>query len=414
MLDKNTVRNLLSYLDNKTFTEFIYEFWCSENIITDEKFVEISKLYNISKDVFEQVLIDYKDDITGTQSHNLILPFYEPLELYAKPEKLNFNEHPYLYPILSKYRRKVSKRENNWNIFRDGDYTIPTIAFVSNIAGFKEEYYQKYLLPSLALLVEQAGLFAMTKIGTCDSFVDLDFNKTAKILKEFLNKRKKIVISNNEGRVSVNEYFSEKYLTGGILQTIDSPLYPIYVNNIDANSLLLEFQSLLAKKSSESQLESFIKKYYKTLFGPHYTNIETQLWLKFPELDISSKNRRLDVFLKNSIENDWELLELKQISNPIKIVQGVPNFTSRVYSAIEQLKNYNNILQQSSVKQKLSKLGITYFEPEYKIVIDKKPDISTEQWRRLKKNNENGFKILTLEDIYAEVNHRCSNKSDLE
>ncbi|MEJ7671700.1 MAG: hypothetical protein WKF59_03095 [Chitinophagaceae bacterium] len=121
----------------------------------------------------------------------------------------------------------------------------------------------------------------------------------------------------------------------------------------------------------------------------------------------------MDVFIRNSIENDWELLELKHICQPVRINQGIPVFKTKIYSAIEQLKNYGNLLKQDAIKTKLSKLGIDYFEPELKLVITKKPDINNQQWRWLKKNNENGIKIMTLDDIFAEVNLRYNSQISL-
>lgn len=138
-------------------------------------------------------------------------------------------------------------------------------------------------------------------------------------------------------------------MTAGILNKDADPLSPIYVRTNTTNQILKEFEWLLKDVSKEREMELFLQKYYKYLFGDYYDKIETQLWLRFPELDINSKDRRLDIFVRNSIEKDWELMELKRILKPIKFSQGMPIFTNKIYAAIEQLRNYGKILNEDVV-----------------------------------------------------------------
>ena len=62
---------------------------------------------------------------------------------------------------------------------------IPIIAFVTNLSGFDEEFYQENTLPQLEALVMKARIYAQTKIGTCDSFVELALDKTYTAFKKF-------------------------------------------------------------------------------------------------------------------------------------------------------------------------------------------------------------------------------------
>lgn len=131
-----------------------------------------------------------------------------------------------------------------------------------------------------------------------------------------------------------------------------------------------------------------------------YDKIETQIWLKFPELDINNKNRRLDVFLRNAITHDWELMELKKADIKLtKTVRDIPVFVNAVHEGIQQIRNYKRILNQDNVKKIFASQGIEYYEPEYRLVIGRNPDIPLEQWRHLKKSNENGLKIITYDEI---------------
>ena len=90
----------------------------------------------------------------------------------------------------------------------------------------------------------------------------------------------------------------------------------------------------------------------------------------------------------------------------------VPVFMSEIYFAIQQIKNYKKILSQDLVKEKLSLEGIEYYHPELRLVIGSKPDISIDQWRWLKSTNENNLKIMTYDDLLAEMRIRFKNQGE--
>ena len=84
----------------------------------------------------------------------------------------------------------------------------------------------------------------------------------------------------------------------------------------------------------------------------------------------------MDLFMRNSVSDDWEMYELKRANIiPAKVVRGVPMFTDLVYQAIAQAKNYKALLQQDSVKRKFAREGIEYFEPEINIIVGRKSGI---------------------------------------
>jgi hypothetical protein len=162
--------------------------------------------------------------------------------------------------------------------------------------------------------------------------------------------------------------------------------------------LVKEFEQLLSCNPREAKLEAFLKKYFKEIFEG-YDRIETQVWLKFPDLDIGNKNRRLDVFLRNTASHDWELFELKKAIQLTHTYQDIPVFVNAVYLGIEQIRNYKRILSQDKVKKMFALQGIEYYEPEYRLLIGRNPDIPINQWRNLKKSHENDLKIFTYDDI---------------
>jgi hypothetical protein len=214
-------------------------------------------------------------------------------------------------------------------------------------------------------------------------------------------------LSFTNGICNVDAFNSDKYITKGVLNSYNNPIETIYIaNSITKSEIIKEFEFLINSNVNELKLETFLTQYYKEIFGDKYDRIETQLWLKFPEIDIANKNRRLDIFLRNSIERDWELFELKKTQKLTTTYRDIPVFKSEILHAIQQIRNYEKILNQEKVKVKFAKEGIEYFNPELRLVVGNKPDISIEQWRFLKSTNENGLKIITFEDLISEMKIR--------
>ncbi|MBU0595909.1 DUF4263 domain-containing protein [Candidatus Bipolaricaulota bacterium] len=179
------------------------------------------------------------------------------------------------------------------------------------------------------------------------------------------------------------------------------------------DGILLEFERLLNAHALERELEEFIAAHYRLMLGARYNRIETQLWLRFPTLDIGNRDRRLDVFLRNAVTADWELFELKKNVDITRTVRDVPVLRSEVYSAIQQLLNYKRILNQDHVKRQLAEEGIEYCEPEMRLVIGGTPTISQDQWRWLRSTIQGSVKLITYDDIRREMEERCSLVQDI-
>ena len=272
------------------------------------------------------------------------------------------------------------------------------------------------LIPIFDKLLKDIDFVGKPYVGSIDSFLDLEFDKAVIGLKNFISKYSgEISISFVDGKISVERFYPDKYITKGILKNSKSPYESIYINSLNSKSeIILEFENLINSRVSENKIESFLVKYYKEIFGEYYDRIETQLWLRFPELDISGKSRRIDLFLRNAVERDWELFELKKPQKLTHTYRDIPTFTGEIFQAIQQMKNYENILMQDKVKSKFYREGIEYFYPELRLVIGNKPDISIEQWRWLKTTNENKLKIITFEDLINEMKIRYNIHTQLQ
>ena len=146
-------------------------------------------------------------------------------------------------------------------------------------------------------------------------------------------------------------------------------LNPIIKKIDEANGVLLEFSKLINSECKESVLEEFLRVNYKLIFGNNYDSISTQVWLNFPEYDIGKRDRRLDIFIRNSVTTDWELFELKRSNVQLtKTISDVPMFVSAVNEAIAQAKNYKRILSQDYVRKAFERQGILYYKPEINLV----------------------------------------------
>ena len=141
-------------------------------------------------------------------------------------------------------------------------------------------------------------------------------------------------------------------------------------------------------------------------FGDKYDTLSTQVWLDFPEFDIGNKDRRLDIFMHNSISKDWDIYELKRSSVKLtKTKSDVPMFVSAVHDAMTQLRNYKRILNQDKVKREFEAKGIKYYNPQFNLVIGKKPNISDEKWNWLL-SHYSDLNIITYDNLLESAKKR--------
>ncbi len=403
------LRNLLSSLNGDAFTQFIYEMWKIDNVDSETQLIQLFKKSDLGKGVLEQKQIHW-DNPKGSKSYqtaSLIIPFFQPVDLLLaeKSFKLSFEKEN---AIIKKFDRQIQKRIKEWYWPNDGQFNAPSIMFVSNIEGLQKEVYFNNILPKLAELLKPYEYFFNIGIGTYDSFIDRVPEKTEIILRSLLTtypKETSFVFKN--GTICIEQHLVENYLRSGVLPQSLAPCDTIIsappIINIE---VFQEFENILNRKFKEDELEKFLCKYYQQIFGSKYDKIETQLWLRFPELDINRKDRRLDILLRNAVERDWELIELKANGKIIAKYRDIPTLSARMTGAISQLRNYERILQQDNVKKKMQQQGIEYYEPQLRLVVGGTTEIPIRQWRRIKMENEKGLKISTCEDLIEEMKYR--------
>lgn len=408
-MDIELVKSLLPCMGKNTFLKFIYELWSIESGLVLN---EVRELREVGNNIYEQEYYEKKLDVKW-HGYNLIVPFFIPIELFVQNQDVSFIDENIII-ALKKYKRLIKSRESSWQFWMDGNYAKPNIYFVTNFEGIEEDMYYSHILPKFEQLLRKINLEACPMVGSYDSFLSNARDETMQAFKNLVSKNKdELSISLKEDKISIDKFISDKYISKGVLKNSLNPCESIYIDEIYKTNIIKEFETLLNSKTSESAIESFLLKNFKNIFGEQYDRIETQIWLRFPDLDIAQKDRRIDLFLRNSIERDWELFEIKKPQKLTRTYRDIPTFRSEIFYAIQQIKNYERILSQKKVREVFKKEGIEYFYPELRLVIGNKPDIEVEQWRWLKATNENRLKIITYEDLIESMKTRLKIHSNL-
>jgi len=290
---------------------------------------------------------------------------------------------------------------------------LQSLAFVTNLAGVEKPTYEQEIIPAYAQVARKIGLKKPAiLVGSYDSFIDLNPAGTDKAIGDFIaGNRDGIRIVLTADDVKVERFASERNLVGGVLTNTQNPYEPVFSITRDREEeALTEFERLIRKGTSESDLEKFIVAHYKLIFGSKYDRVETQLWLRFPELDVAGSERRLDIFLRNSVINDWELFEIKRVINLTSTYRDAPVLAKEVAYALHQLRNYARILSQDRVRRYFAGQGIEYYQPSLNLVVGKTPQIPHDQWRWLLSTTENGVRILTFDNLLAEMRMRLKDR----
>ncbi len=398
------LKKILSSFSENSFRAFVKEFFETDG-------VPLVAHEDIGEDIFFRPIIDSY----GGSIHSVFMLHFIPFELFKDPLNIKIVDPP-LKNNLQKIERYYKGRKGQWGMVSPAlteDDALQTLAFLVNIANVSEDAYHEFIIPKYSQAAAACGIKADIYVGSYDSFFAKSPNCTENTIEKYFdNYREGISINLSHDEVYIDQYLSEKYIINGVLPHTLNPCEPVIVNRtVKLNQVFAEFTSLLKESTKEKDLECFLSAHYKEIFGYVYDRIETQLWLKFPEVDIANKNRRLDIFLRNCIENDWELFELKRITPLTTSYRDVPVFTREIMNALQQTKNYARILSQDSVKKKLAAQGIEYYEPSLRLVIGGRPNMSIQQWRWLKASNESNIKIITYDDLLKELKLRMENRA---
>lgn len=410
MASTNHLTKILLSLNRESFNQFLFDMWELDSQDTPNDFFELKRKPRLGSGVIEQTFIhrDNPQAANSYQGFNLIVPFFQPIEHILRTNDIStLLSRERL--ILEKYQRALHRRVKNWYWPQDGELATSNIYFVSNMSGISKKTYLNRILPKLTGLVKDDAFFlGEIGIGTYDSFINKVPEKTEKVLKNLISKNQlETSLYYHEGRVFIEQHLPENFLQSGVLPGSKNPCDTV-ISLLPDNKIevINEFEELLNKNFKEDELERFLKKYYKLIFGPHYDRIETQLWLRFPELDLNRKERRMDIFLRNAVYPDWELIELKSKGKIVSNINDAPTLSSRIIRALGQIRNYERILQQDKVKKQFYKDGIEYYEPQLRLVVGGSPEVTVDKWSRIKHEHEKGLKITTCSELLAEMRYR--------
>ena len=346
-------------------------------------------------------LRDPWDDLGGYPG--IYVTHYVPVELLKDPSTINVRDPE----ILQAMERICEFTKDN---------PIWAIMFFLNSANYPLQQDQ-LLLPQYELLIREVGIhFAsghrQLGFGNLDSFVDQKPEEAESALLTFFKTNSDgISITLSSDKASVSRFASEKPVFSGVARQSLDPYEPVFTYQPGKESVLQQFEDLIVADSAESVLEEFLRSHYREIFGAQYDRIETQLWLRFPELDIAARDRRIDLFLRNAVINDWELFEVKRSIRLTRDYRDMPVIAGEVSYAMQQVKNYARILSQDLVKRKFAAEGIEYYEPELHLVIGRRPQLSLAQWRRLVADNAKDVKLITFDDLLKEMKLRLQDRN---
>jgi len=407
-MKKSLLKSLIGHLSRESFKIFIEEFFGQYN----KKGEPFYAFPQVGDGVYCRELLDSY----GGSIHAIYLLHFLPIELFKDPKKVLAADTS-IKERLDKIKSIYSGQYGQWGmvspLLKRGK-KLHELYFLSNFAGFTEKTCRNTFFPVYKNILKKIKLYPnIYGMGTCDSFVSKNPEGSEKAVSCLLLQRGEgLSISLRPDEQRIDRFVGEKSLAGGISQFSKIPYQPIFLLK-EKQEAIREFEHLIRTNAKESEIEQFIASKYKDIFGPYYDRIETQIWLRFPEHDIADKERRLDVFLRNSVTNDWELYELKRATKLTCTYRDGPIIAHEVCKAVQQIKRYEKILSQDIVKKKLAEDGIEYCIPSLNLVIGVKPEIPHEQWRLLLNANIKDIKVITYDEILKQMECRVMNYKNL-
>ena len=412
-MESSFAKNIISTFNCDTFSKFIFKLWGYNDNIDANTCIEtkyIKKLGNLPFESKKTIYTTNDKILIEKQIFNLVIPFFVPFETLNSIDAIT---EKYVETILRKYHRIEDNRYCSWFFPCDGNYQMPIISFVTNYRGIEIEKYDNCIIPIFEKIVDRIGLDAQVAVGSIDTFFELEERAAMETLSKFIQQHSTGLVLSFGDKIAINNFLSTTAIPNEIngCFNISEPLV-VLKSKLD---ILLEFEELLNKNCYESTLEAFMKKYYQIIFGPQYDRIESQIWLQCKDFDIGGKDRRIDLFLRNSSNCDWELFELKKANKKvISNKKSIPNFRKEIFDNILQVKEYRKIFNQDSIRNRFSEKGIEYFNPQFNLVISRGEDISIRQWKNLvAQNNDKDFRIRVYEEIIAEAKSRINMYNQL-
>jgi hypothetical protein len=403
MIEKDFLRNLLKCLSPRAFDRWLVLFFNSNK---QERFARVE---GAPDGVYFQPLLDSY----GGSLHGVFLRHYSQIDL-LRPFQPTLVKDPELTNLIAAIWRIYKGQKGAWgraSPYIRSDRKLQSVAILTNLSGFSREQYEQEIIPAYSEAAKRLrvrpGRFL---VGSYDSFLDLSAEETATAFETFVASDSEEVSISLDQEFKVRHVATEAHLSAGVPSEAFGPLEPVY--RVHRNEeVLREFEDLLRKRASESELERFLTAHYNLIFGPEYDRIETQLWLRFPENDVGGKERRTDILLRNCVHQDWHLVELKLPRAKLTGTQrDVPHLSRELNQAIGQVRNYHRILTQDHVRSRFAREGIEYFEPSLQIVIGRSPSVPTRQWRWLISHCKD-VRITSYDELLKEATLRAADRS---
>ncbi|OGT99226.1 MAG: hypothetical protein A2079_03975 [Geobacteraceae bacterium GWC2_48_7] len=394
-------KRMMSRMNRHAFEKYIFE-------LVNSPSEPMGKHQELDDGIYKQELLDSY----GGTLHSVFVMHYYPLQFNYNSHNFNINNDPVLKQRIKnvdKYYRNKYGYIGLVSPLLEKARQLQSIIFPTNLSNIDQSFYGEIIENYSQLVKKHISYPTPVLVGSLDSLFDGEPEKVINTLGFFFEKNADgLAITLDSDSVELKYFNSERSVFCNPDKSSNYPYEPVYMRT-NKNDVIQEFEELLAQYASESKIEKFLARHYKVIFGAKYDRIETQLWLRFPDVDISQKNRRLDVFLRNSVLNDWELFEVKKTIPLTRDYRDVPVIAQEVSYAMQQVKNYARILSQDVVKKHFHKQGIEYYEPTLNLVLGRNPQIPHEQWRWLS-TQDRDIKIITFDDLINEMKCRIEEK----
>ena len=397
-MDKDILSTLINHLDSSGFDDLIFYLLKQE-----DDFYLSKRLSHIDDRIIENPPERF------FQTAEAFFINYHPYSLYK-----NFNlQNLYLDDLKKLILKYIENRSYEMWLPVEGTRIYAISNYDSCKIGVSDKELLEFHEKELSGVLPSGFDVGIGSVSTILNQGNTNDEKYSKRVKDFfLNNDSGICINLSDDKIIASRFVAQREFDG-IVTSPENIFHPVIKKVIDTDDKLVEFNQLINNDTRESVLEEFLYTYHDLFFGDKYDTLSTQVWLDFPEFDIGNKDRRLDIFMRNSISKDWDIYELKRSSVKLtKTKSDVPMFVSAVHDALTQLRNYKSILSQDKVKRKFEAKEIKYYNPQFNLVIGKKPNISDEKWNWLLSHHSD-LNIITYDNLLESAKKRLDTLKSL-
>jgi len=366
---------------------------------------DMDPIYTDGNGLFTRQFRDFYSGATGYFNIFYFTYFthYLPNDVLSEKELTIFNVgDPEIVYRLEKIKEVYDKNPDK----------MPSMFFFNQLEGADTSYYEEILIPEYQVLLYKMGFrLRNVGVGNCDSFVLTHRKESEEAYRDIIcNSVDEYAIDFKDNRFNIYANTFENPLPAGVTRVQKHPCESVYLRELtNIEGRMQDFMHLLSTNPSEQELEKFLKIYVKDIFGPEY-EIKTQILLRFPELDIGQKDKRIvDVLLRNTLRGDWGIYELKKVVSFLRSKSGRPAQKANLTDALVQVRSYYKLLMSDEVKKKFRDEGIEYAELKMYVIIGRKPQVSEKVWKFFLECIPNDIKLITWDGLLENMVNRASN-----